>query len=116
MRKRCMAAMAALALAAIALLSLRAPSAAFDGSFEDGYKQGVLESCAGIRLIAPEEYDYVLNMSKKKIHKAGKACTKNMAQANTAYFAGTAEELLAAMDMLGWTDAYENCDRCKGAD
>ena len=103
---------AALLLAVlIALTAL--PARAVSQDYEEGYARGVAESCAGILLIEPEAYDYVLNLNKRKVHKAGKSCTKEMLQANTAYFAGTAEELRAALEQLGWIEEYGDCGQCR---
>ena len=88
-----------------ALLPFRAPSAAISSSYEDGYAAGLRAAGAGILLIEPEEYDFVLNLNKRTIHEAGKKCGPDV-QYNTAYFIGTAEELREALIRLGWMDGW----------
>ena len=98
---------------AAALLFGSVPARAVSQDWEEGYAAGLRAAGAGIVLIEPEAYDYVLNLNKRKVHKAGKSCTKEMLQANTAYFAGTAEELRAALEQLGWIEEYGDCGQCR---
>lgn len=102
---------AALLLAVlIALTAL--PARAVPRDYEEGYAQGVADSCAGILLIEPEEYTFVLNLTKHRIHEAGKKCGPDKPY-NTAWFNGTAEELRAALDLLGWSEGYADCGNCR---
>ena len=100
-------------LSAILLTAFTAAGArAVSSDYEEGYAQGILDSCAGILLIEPEEYTFVLNLTKHKIHEAGKKCGPDKPY-NTAWFCGTAEELRAVLDLLGWSEAYTDCGNCK---
>ena len=78
-------------------------SALVTGSVSDDNKQNASTEDKSNKSI-PDDYDYVVNTSSKKIHKPKCSSVSDMAEHNKWYYSGTIEELKEK--------GYEPCKRC----